>query len=376
MFMEKRTIYLFERYVTHELSSDEARELKDFIESSEENRHIFLNFAMLHKTRIQHDMLMKLNIEDAWENIKRKIDTHKRRNRFLKIAAAASVILLAGAGGFFYQDNDRKPELEAMMKTEAQNRAVIILPNASSIKLDSKEKVRYMDTSGNILCENKNGNLTYFTHTSTPLYNTVEVEEGSIYKITLSDGTSITLASGSELIYPIGGESRDVKLRGEAYFDVRHDEERPFTVECGDNVKITVLGTRFNVAACEAQPVVVTLESGRVDLSGSDGNVILSPDEQAIASSDGSFSIATVDAKQYTSWASGIYEFDNVPLDVIVKKLSLWYGIDFKFASEQLKQRTFTGVLLRDKNLNYSLSLLKDVSNLNFKTDGECIIIE
>lgn len=101
-----------------------------------------------------------------------------------------------------------------------------------------------------------------------------------------------------------------------------------------------------------------------------------SPDEQAIASSDGSFSIATVDAKQYTSWASGIYEFDNVPLDVIVKKLSLWYGIDFKFASEQLKQRTFTGVLLRDKNLNYSLSLLKDVSNLNFKTDGECIIIE
>lgn len=39
--------------------------------------------------------------------------------------------------------------------------------------------------------------------------------------------------------------------------------------------KITVLGTRFNVAACEAQPVVVTLESGRVDLSGSDGNVIL-----------------------------------------------------------------------------------------------------
>ncbi len=374
--MEKRTIYLFERYVTHELSSDEARELKDFIESSEGNRSIFLNFAMLHKTRIQNDMLMKLNIEDAWENIKRKIDAHKRRNRFLKIAAAASVILLAGAGGFFYKENDRKPELEAMMKTEAQNRAIIILPNASSIKLDSKEKVRYMDTSGNILCENKNGNLTYFTHTSTPLYNTVEVEEGSIYKITLSDGTSITLASGSELVYPIGGNSRDVKLKGEAYFDVRHDDEKPFTVECGDNVKITVLGTKFNVVACEEEPVVVTLESGRVDLAGPEGNTMLAPDQQAIASHDGSFYITSVDAKQYTSWASGIYEFDNIPLDVIVKKLSLWYGIDFKFASEQLKQRTFTGVLLRDKNLNYSLSLLKDVSNLNFKTDGECIIIE
>lgn len=378
--MDKRTIYLFERYAARSLSQEETQELKNFIGSSKTNRRIFLDFSKLLKTKIQSDMLRQLDTDEGWRNIQQKINVRKRNRRFRKIAVAASVALLVGIGiGVSRLNSDRagySPELEAMMMAQAKNRAIVTMPNVSSIRLDSKERVRYTDAKGNVICENMNGNLTYYTNSNTPLYSTVTVEEGSTYKITLADGTAITLASGSELVYPVGGGSRDVRLKGTAYFDVKKDAGREFTVDCRDNIRITVKGTKFNITAPVEGPVTVTLESGSISLATKAEDILMAPDQQASVDLAGNISVAVVDPKLYTQWASEIYEFDNVTLDVITTQLSLWYGIKFRFASDDLSARKFTGVLLRNKNLSYSLDLLKNVSNLNFRTDGECIIIE
>lgn len=378
--MDKRTIYLFERYAARSLTQEETEELKKFIGSSKTNRRIFLDFSKLLKTKIQSDMLWQLDTDEGWRNIQQKINVRKRNRRFRKIAVAASVALLVGIGiGVSRLNSDRagySPELEAMMMAQAKNRAIVTMPNVSSIRLDSKERVRYTDAKGNVICENMNGNLTYYTNSNTPLYSTVTVEEGSTYKITLADGTAVTLASGSELVYPVGGGSRDVRLKGTAYFDVKKDAGREFTVDCRDNIRITVKGTKFNVSAPVEGPVTVTLESGSISLATKTEDILMAPDQQASVDLAGNISVAVVDPKLYTQWASEIYEFDNVTLDVITSQLSLWYGIKFRFASDDLSARKFTGVLLRNKNLSYSLDLLKNVSNLNFRTDGECIIIE
>lgn len=378
--MDKRTIYLFERYAARSLSQEETQELKNFIGSSKTNRRIFLDFSKLLKTKIQSDMLRQLDTDEGWRNIQQKINVRKLNRRFRKIAVAASVALLVGIGiGVSRLNSDRagySPELEAMMMAQAKNRAIVTMPNVSSIRLDSKERVRYTDAKGNVICENMNGNLTYYTNSNTPLYSTVTVEEGSTYKITLADGTAVTLASGSELVYPVGGGSRDVRLKGTAYFDVKKDAGREFTVDCRDNIRITVKGTKFNVTAPVEGPVTVTLESGSISLATKAEDILMAPDQQASVDLAGNISVAVVDPKLYTQWASEIYEFDNVTLDVITTQLSLWYGIKFRFASDDLSARKFTGVLLRNKNLSYSLDLLKNVSNLNFRTDGECIIIE
>lgn len=378
--MDKRTIYLFERYAARSLSQEETQELKNFIGSSKTNRRIFLDFSKLLKTKIQSDMLRQLDTDEGWRNIQQKINVRKRNRRFRKIAVAASVALLVGIGiGVSRLNSDRagySPELEAMMMAQAKNRAIVTMPNVSSIRLDSKERVRYTDAKGNVICENMNGNLTYYTNSNTPLYSTVTVEEGSTYKITLADGTAVTLASGSELVYPVGGGSRDVRLKGTAYFDVKKDAGREFTVDCRDNIRITVKGTKFNVTAPVEGSVTVTLESGSISLATKAEDILMAPDQQASVDLAGNISVAVVDPKLYTQWASEIYEFDNVALDVITTQLSLWYGIKFRFASDDLSARKFTGVLLRNKNLSYSLDLLKNVSNLNFRTDGECIIIE
>lgn len=376
--MEERIIYLLKRYVSRSLTAEDARELKDFVNSSAYNREVFRNFAMLHKTDIQTAMANRADKETAWHNIISGITTRKRRGLGMRIAAAAVIVLITATAAFIYHDRYLKPKttLTAMMQTEAKNRAVIMMPNGSSIKLDSKESVQYKDNRGNLLCENKRGDLIYYTQSQEPIYNRVTVDEGSTYKITLPDGTRITLASGSELVYPIGGDKRDVTLKGEALFDVTPDKSRPFTVDCGDDVEVTVLGTRFNISAYSHKPLTVTVESGSVDVSTAVENHILHPGQQISVSGSGQCSVSEVNTGMYTSWASGIYEFDNVPLKDIASELSLWYGIDFEFASHSLEERKFTGVLMRDKNLSYSLSLIKDVSDLEFKTDGEKIVIE
>jgi len=375
--MEERTIYLLQRYIARRLTSAEADELREFVNASEDHRELFLTFVNLHKTEIQAKMLRHIDKDKAWQNIYRHISARpNRRLTFIRIAAAVVLIIAVGAGVYLNRKSGTTDNLIALNRIEAKNKAVITMPGGSSIRLDSKESIRYRDRDGNLVCENKNGDLIYYTRMAQPTFNRVEVDKGSTYKITLADGTHITLASGSELIYPIGGDERKVTLSGEAFFDVARDEANPFTISCGNDTKVTVLGTKFNVSAYPAAPVCVTVESGSVNVTAPGFDTILSPGQQAIVGGGTESSVNTVDPHLFTSWASGIYEFENVPLSDIAAELSLWYGVDFEFASPALENRKFTGVLLRDKNLSYTLSLIKDVSDLDFKAADQKIIIE
>jgi len=377
--MNERFTYLLRQYSAHNLTPDEREELNSLITASSENRKIFQTFAGLRKTGLQYDMLRHADGHTGWLRVMSRLRSRRRRRLTTRIAAAVAGLLAVTASFFFLNrhiDNLSQPTIAAIMQTEAINRAVITMPDDREIYLEGSDSVQYKDNLGNLVYENKNGNLTYHSQFSEPIYNTVTVGEGSTYKITLCDGTRITLASGSEMTYPVGGTKRDVKLKGEALFDVAPDKKHPFTVECPDNVTITVLGTRFNVVAYGHQPTVITLESGRVDFCSSNSCSQLNPGDQVTISTDGRYSVTHVNARLYTSWAEGIYDFNNVTLRDIIQELSLWYGVQFEFSDQQLGERKFTGVLLRNKNLNYSLNLLHDVSNLEFSTDGEKIIIQ
>lgn len=377
--MCERFIHLLRQYSARNLTPEESEELKGIIATSSESREIFLKFAALRKVSLQADMLRQTDGRTGWLRVMSRLKSHRRRQLATRIAAAVAGLIAVTASVMLLHrqpDNLPQPSIAAIMQTEAINRAVITMPDDHEISIDGNVNVQYKDNLGNLICENRNGNLTYYSQFTEPVYNTVTVGEGSTYKITLCDGTRITLASGSEMTYPIGGSKRDVKLRGEALFDVAPDKKRPFTVECPDDVTVTVLGTRFNVVAYDHQPTVITLESGCVDFCSHNSCSQLQPGEQVTISTDGQYAITHVNASLYTSWAEGIYDFNNATLRDIIQELSLWYGVQFEFSDRQLEERKFTGVLLRNKNLNYSLNLLHDVSNLEFSTDGEKIIIQ
>lgn len=375
--MEERVIYLLKRYAAHKLTDAEAGELREYMAASDENRRRVLTFAQLRLTDIQSELSPRISAGNGWAYISARLHERRRRNLIFRIAATVAVLLIVGAGvlNFSHRDND-VPALARMMQTEAINRAVITLPDNTTLSVNGSDSVCYLDPAGHPVCENNRGNLTYFAAVPAPIYNKVKVEEGSTIRLTLCDGTCITLASGSEMTYPVGGGMRDVTLCGEAYFEVTPDSKHPFIVSCPDDVTVTVLGTKFNVSAYENTPAIVTLATGGIRVNTPTEYLTLSPGQQAVITSGGAIEVATVKPELYTSWARGIYEFDNVTLEEIMHELTLWYGIRIDFADKSLAGRKFTGVLLRDRNLSYSLGLLRDVSSITFRADGDRIIVD
>ena len=111
-------------------------------------------------------------------------------------------------------------------------------------------------------------------------------------------------------------------LEGEAYFDVRKDEEHPFVVRTRFG-EVTVLGTAFNINAYnDADACYTTLVYGKVNFSTPDQNTItLAPGEQAVVSSRG-IEKRAVDVNEYIGWAQGVYVFNNKRLGDIMKPSS------------------------------------------------------
>jgi len=150
---------------------------------------------------------------------------------------------------------------------------------------------------------------------------------GSKTRVALPDGSIAWLNSDSYVEFPrnFSNESRIVDLVGEAYFEVRKDSLRPFTVRSfGANT--TALGTSFNISAFPENKVVeVHLITGKVLVN----NVVLKPGEGASFDRDKEFiKVSQTDRDKVLGWKDGILLFDGDDFPTFVKKLERWYGLD------------------------------------------------
>jgi len=161
-----------------------------------------------------------------------------------------------------------------------------------------------------------------------------------IRNITLPDGSVVVLKAGSKLDYPLSfsGDTREVTLQGEAYFDIVHKERQPFIIHTG-KVKTTVLGTAFNIRA-DGRQVVVSVTHGKVRVED-DTKVlaILTPDQQVQYKVPESMATQqTVNAGTLvTAWTKEDMVFDGLTFEAIARLLSQRYGVGIRFKNEKLK---------------------------------------
>jgi len=190
---------------------------------------------------------------------------------------------------------------------------------------------------------------------------------------TLPDGTNGWLNSNSSIRYK--GDynyAREVMLNGEAYFDVKTDQKRPFVVNTSGAI-VTAVGTRFNVASYEEEnEVEVVLEEGKLLFSNDKKGEILTiaPNERLLYNkTQDTYSTDTVQIEKHTSWTEGKLIFRNDPIDVIVRRLGRWYNVDVELVNNNFKE-----IMLRatfeDENLEEVLFYLEKT------LDIECKIIE
>jgi len=188
--------------------------------------------------------------------------------------------------------------------------------------------------------------------------------------ITLPDGSSVVLHSGSKLEYPVEFKEdvREVTLLGEAYFDIIHNPAKPFVIHTG-KVRTTVLGTAFNIKSDEKQ-VIVSVTRGKVKVeSGLETLAVLTTDQQIQYNVPKAVRVRhTVDATTIvTDWTKEDMVFDGISFEEIAGLLSKRYGVPVRFKNESLKKCKIRASFSGTETLEQVSTVLSAIRNGSFE---------
>lgn len=310
---------IIKKLIRDELNADEQVRLLQSRGVEEEMKSQWENLPdMAGREKIDGNFIWKQIKGETWERLPAK------RSRFYKIySLVASVILLVGfVGTFLYIANNEK------------------------------DISMYIVTSG----------------------------VRSIETITLPDGSSVQLGPGSVLTYPSAftGKIREVKLDGQAFFDVQTNASFPFIVRTS-NMDVEALGTAFELFCHSANnSSEAILLNGKIKVNfntpepGRSQALILEPNEKVeYIGNEKKIVRSTVNADSYTSWRKrGILSFEHEKLSVIIPRLEQWYGRKIDYPKEIAESHKFT-FKVRDETLELILYIMCESSPIQYTKTEE-----
>lgn len=320
-----------------------------------------------------------------------KLPVHETRSKNFRlwgrIAAAASVVLCLAIGWWFFQTNKEVKSLTskemAAKILPGGNKAVLTLSDGSEISLTDVANGKLASQQGMVITKNKDGQLEYRIGTipgaaaTKESFNTISTPAGGQYQVILPDGTKVWLNAESSLRYPtdFAGQGRKVTLKGEGYFEVMHDRNRPFKVESNGQT-VEVLGTHFNISAYDNEvEVKTTLLSGsvRVKTQKSNNTEILKPGEQAVLEGN-SFKVAEVMTEDVIAWKNNSFVFNNEKLGSIMRKIARWYDVEV-ICPPDLAEMVFAGSGSRNRSIQQTLRIMELTETVHFKIEGRRVTV-
>lgn len=165
-------------------------------------------------------------------------------------------------------------------------------------------------------------------------YCVVSTPAATTTLVTLSDGTRVMLNANSTLEYPASfddAEVREVRLKGEAHFEVTKNPHRPFVVKAGE-MQTQVLGTIFDVKAYRKDAPKVTLMQGKVKVSNADTEVEMRPGQTATLQADKI--VVSKASSSASDWLEGDFDMDQVTLAEAMSDIGAWYNKTVVFQSQ------------------------------------------
>lgn len=276
--------------------------------------------------------------EKAWQQFRQQ---HRQRqnNRYIWASVAAAVVCLLAFGLPFVWErtNERPIELYAA--------------------LDVPSETTIVETGDSLVL-------------STPPEQTAEVR--------LSDGTRVVLGANSRLTYPRSftlDATREVRLSGEARFEVTHDADRPFWVISGE-MRTEVLGTVFDVNAYPGSRARVILYEGHVRIGHQQEQLDIHPGQQAVLQDNRHLNITSVNLKQAGSWTEGLFDYDNMPLGEVMKHIGTWYNVSITAQSESFLERRIHFRFPRTASLNEVVTALNDLGVARITFNHQTLQVE
>lgn len=291
--------------LTGTITAPEDETLQAWMAESESNRKLaervfsedFLSKAILDRNKEKQQL--------AWTKLADRLGVRRAPRltpRFRKAAAAIVLGLLCGSSYYYYKYVD-EPVIEA-----GSPQAVFYI---SGQPFPLEGNTVHFDR---FLRENAPAQ-TGEKEISPDLYAHINVPRGGEYKIVLEDSTYIHLNSGSSLYVAadFSPENRNISLSGEAYLEVHHDEQHPFTIRT-EKADVRVLGTTLNIEAYEDEPVTtVTLLKGRVEVFSGKERAEIPAGHSAEVNEERHIHIARADVGEQTAWHHNRIVFNDRP---------------------------------------------------------------
>lgn len=384
MKKDKKTQEIYQRFLKNEAVATEMDQLFDHFEKAE--------YTELHKlisagfeaelADAPADLQRQTHLNELQMKINAKITASEKR-RYINwnspvYKVAATLFLVAFLSVFIYAYLSRDTTVQTEIRPGG-NYATLLTGDGKKIALKELSNKEVIKLGGVAIRKTADGHILYTAlpgTQNTGIWNTIETPLGGKYRITLSDGSTVILNSGSKLEFPVGfrGAERRVKLTGEAYFEVKKDPSKPFIVSTGESLT-EVLGTQFNVSNYPEDGMVkTTLLEGKVRFSSNTTKLakILEPGEQATLKGS-NMNVIQVNAADLMAWKDNRFVFKNEELSVIMRQLSRWYNIEVDY--EHLPQRRLYINISAENNLSEVLRMLSVTSELKFNVKGRRVSV-
>ena len=300
------------------------------------------------------------------------------------IGLAASLLVFVGIALFLRiinQDKQLVPDQVYHYKNDVLpggQKATLTLSNGKVVTL-SEEQTTLHEKNGEQL-QVSGGQLHYKPNSGNAalanLKNTLSVPASGFYRMVLPDGTKVWINSASELSYPLtfGKSTRQVELRGEAYFEVAHEKDRPFIVSTihGD---IKVLGTAFNLTAYSNTASNVTLINGNIQLTNKNQSSRKIIPGQKVEFDGSNMRVTQANIEKETAWQHGYFYFEHDQVQDIMEQLARWYDIKVIYQGP-ITKKTFGGSMSRSVSLAEALELIKRGAGVKFEIDRKTVTVK
>ena len=366
---------LLHTYFRGEATPEEEKQIMDWAESSPENYQEYL------KERKIWNAILMYSVNPTIK----ATATHKRL--FLSLYKYAAIAVIAFGVGFYTLHNRNVPgdflsHLSPMDISEPvllQNNQKYIALGAESFSLNEQKGIVKNNHTDKLLSYHQEDASRGFSFGKKRADNRLLVPQGQTYKLALADGTNVMLNAESELTFPseFDTDRREVFLKGEAFFQVTHNEKAPFIVHT-DQLDVQVLGTTFNVSGYNNENMLkVTLVEGSIRIHQQGDSVKIRPNEQYNYNENTREKrVQTVDTELFTSWVNDEYIFKDTTLDEIFNRINHWYMFDVTYESPSLKEKRFFLTIGRDASLDQIIQIINSTEEVCIEKKDNHIVVK
>ena len=371
-------------YISQTLTVNDLKEVLKKLKNPG-NAEVFKEYVRINYFTIY--AMNKLDTDSIIKEINNRIakEESKKSKRiyFMNFVKYAAVfILIFGLG---YYSNNNFVIIDEIPKIVPKATDIVLSSGDDQVVINndaSQEKGNKIFSKTNLIQKN---NLLIYNDSlelNELVYHTLKVPYGKRFNILFSDGSKVSLNSGSILKYPVkflSNQKREVFLQGEAYFDVAEDKSNLFVVN-SEGINVEVYGTKFmvkNYSEDFTSDIVLVSGSVKIQNSLNKTSLLLKPGHKgSVNKVDFKITETKVNTKIYTSWIDGEVIFRMETFDQILKKLERLYNVTIINNREESLNELFNAAIdVNNEDIEMVLEYFNKIYNIEYKIFNNKIII-